>query len=120
MPSPTLLLFNFPPDRVQALREAAAALGVGTREVRPDEHRKPLTALLAGPARAFSAPAAPAFTEEMLVMAGFDRDRMDRFLDRIRPLTPGVLKAAATPYNLFWTGETLARELQEERRRLGG
>ena len=120
MPSATLLLFNFSPDKAGILRETAAALGVKTREVRPDEHKKPLTALLAGPAGPLSAPAAPAFSEEMLVMAGFDRALIDRFLDRIRPLTPGVLKAAATAYNLFWTGETLARELLEERQRLRG
>lgn len=52
---------------------------------------------------------------EMLVMAGFSDELMDRFLKALRESGCGVpLKAALTPYNRFWTCEQLYRELQKE------
>ncbi len=117
--SATLLLFNFSPEKARLLRTAAAELGIVTRAVLPSEHQKPLAALLSSPA-AQAFPAAPAFSGEMLVMASFSPEQMDRFLDRIRPLTPSALKAVTTPHNLFWTGAALAAELAAERSSLSG
>ena len=112
-----LLLFNFPKDRADALRLAAAPRGVACREVLPAEHRTPLRALLETPRPAPSPLSSPAFTAPMLVFSGLDRSGLDPLLDLIRPLTGGVLKAVVTPFNLSWTGEALFKELSEEHRR---
>ena len=120
MSAGTLLMFNFQRETADALRLAVSPLGLACREVLPQEHRLPLRALLTGEGPAPSPLAAPAFDDPLLVFSIPDRPALDRLLDLVRPLTRGVLKAVVTPTNLFWTGERLARELNEERRRLGG
>ena len=79
-------------------------------------NKKPLTALLAGPAGPLSAPAAPAFSEEMLVMAGLSDESLEVFLAKLRQYHAGVsLKAVLTQQNAVWNAGQLQGELKRER-----
>ena len=94
--------------------------GVRLIPVSPAQGGQTLAALLglaplaADPPRAV--PRAP-----VLVLCGFTRERMERFLDRLgQEKLPPVLKAMLTPTNLGWTLAALSEELVRERSELGG
>ena len=62
------------------------------------------------------------FSQEMMVMCGFQSDELDTFLKAYREMgiPPVWLKATLTPHNMNWSGAELYRELAEEHRQLHG
>ena len=82
-PSPAVLLFNLPQDPRRA-RIEAYLLGRGVRvvPVKADRFHWPIGALLGLPG--YDAPQTksfPTFSDEMLVMSGFDQAMLQGFLD---------------------------------------
>jgi len=58
--------------------------------------------------------------EPMIVLAGFDRSRLEEVLEALKAAGAGkeVLKAVLTPTNAAWSGRALYEELTRERRSL--
>ena len=118
MKTPMLILFNFSPARAAAVSAAARDCGFEARIAANCEHRQPLSAISGPPPK--DALTRPAFTDEMLVFAASDRERVFAFLDRMKETgaAPVALKAVLTPINIHWTPEELHRELIREHRAL--
>ncbi|MBR6707810.1 MAG: DUF3783 domain-containing protein [Clostridia bacterium] len=114
MKTPVLILFNFSPARAAAVSSCARDCGFEVRIAASSEHRVPLSSI-SGPTPA-DALSRPAFTDEMLVFAASDRERVFAFLERMKAggIAPVALKAVLTPYNILWTPEELHRELKKE------
>ena len=57
-----------------------------------------------------------AFPKEMLIFSGLNSNEVDTFLAEYKKtgLSPIDLKAIVTQHNVFWTPETLFRELMKE------
>ena len=122
-PSPAVLLFNLPQDPRRA-RIEAYLLGRGVRvvPVKADRFHWPIGALLGLPG--YDAPQTksfPTFSDEMLVMSGFDQAMLQGFLDFFsREKLPRIaLKAMLTPYNAAWDANELHRHLSAEHEKLG-
>ncbi len=114
MKTPSLILFNFTPERISQIASCAGELGFQVRPASPSEHRVPLFAI-SGPCPADPV-TRPAFTGEMLVFASCGQKEVFAFLDRMRErgIAPVALKAVLTPANLNWTPERLHREVSAE------
>lgn len=121
-PSPAVLLFNFAPDqRLAGIETYLVAHGVRAMPVRVDRFHWPIGALLGLPG--YESPqtkSLPAFSDEMLVMYGFDQAMLQDFLDFFsREKLPRVaLKAMLTPYNAAWDASELHRHLRAEHEKL--
>lgn len=105
MKTPVLILFNFIPARAAAVSSCARDCGFEVRIAANCEHRVPLSAI-SGPPPA-DVLSRPAFTDEMLVFAASDRERVFAFLERMKAdgIAPVALKAVLTPVNILWTPE---------------
>ncbi len=54
-------------------------------------------------------------SEELLILSGFERDKLDSFITKLRAEGCYIpLKAAATRHNLSWTVKALAEEIKSE------
>lgn len=119
-PKPQVLLFNIIVDeRGKKLENYLRASGVAVRHVLPSEFGHPIGYLLSLPG--FEDPHGMAclpFSEEMMLMSGFDRQRLDALLaffsrEELRRIE---LKAMLTPTNASWNAAELYRHLSAERR----
>ena len=116
MKPPVLLCYNLQGDRSQKIKGLAMRLKVRVRAVAPEEYAQPLAALCGmEPAAQTPAPAEP-FTDEMLVLAHFTPELLNRFLYSFRSagLPPVALKAMLTETNMRWDSATLHQQLAEE------
>lgn len=121
MPAPQILLFNIGALKRRKIFVLALKLGAICREVPPEDHGKPLGALLG--LEGFSEPEADGepFSGEMLVLDGLDGKRLDGLLTGLRREKAAVaLKAVATEQNLCWTPRALCRELAAEHAAMHG
>lgn len=118
--TPTILLFGADPMTAAMARSTLTRNGILT--IIPDrkEYLRPLESFLPP----FGAAKAPVFQgkleEPLVVLCGFGS------LDEVLPLLAsvrlgrGTLKAVLTPHNRCWNAVMLLRELQKERRSMGG
>ncbi len=111
--TPTVLLYNFEPERARQIRQLCLPLKIRTRLVAPAEYSLTLEDLLDG-----KKPGDPgeSFPDEMLVMADLPAALMNRFLQAFRrkKVRPVALKAVVTASNIHWDSLTLYRELLAE------
>ena len=117
--TPRVLLFNLPRDERTARIEAyLLSRNIAVRHVRQIEFRQQLGHLLHLPDYYDSGCYfGPAFSDEMAVMAGFDAQQLNAFLDFFREarLKRIAYKAMLTPTNVSWDAFTLHSHLQAER-----
>ena len=111
-----VLLFNIAPDKRRKIRFLLLKLGLGCREIPPEEQGNTI-GRLAGHAdgeRGADADPAP-FSGEMLVMDGLDSAQFRALLDGLRSERAAVaLKAVVTEQNRLWSAARLFRELSAE------
>ena len=116
---PRVLLFNLPrDDRTEQLEAYLLCRNIAVRHVRPLEFRQQLGHLLDLPGYPDSGCYFwPTFSDEMAVMAGFDAQQLNAFLDFFRQagLQRIEYKAMLTPVNVNWDAFTLHSHLQAER-----
>lgn len=117
--TPRVLLFNLPRDeRTEIIEAYLLSRNVTVRHVRQLEFRQTLGYLLELPGYADSSCYfGPTFPEEMAVMAGFNAQLLNAFLDFFREarLKRIAYKAMLTPTNVSWDAFTLHSHLQAER-----
>ena len=117
--SPQVLLFNMAADdRTRKIEAFLLEQRIPVRHVRHVEFRQKLGYLLNLPGFADSGCCfEPAFSDEMAVMAGFDAQQLNVFLDFFRQagLRRIAWKAMLTPTNVNWDAFTLYRHLCAER-----
>ena len=112
-----VLLFNIGADKRRRIRFLLLKLGLGCREIPPEEHARVLGQLAGKDGFAAEAPdpAETPFTGEMLVMDGLDSKQFHGLLDGLRrERCPVALKAVVTGQNCRWTAARLFRELSAE------
>lgn len=112
-------LYNFQdPERLRKTRNALLLMKARSKVVEEDQILQPV-GVLAGMLEPVETEPADlsAFTDEMLVICGFNSRRIDDLLVRLRKAGVGNIKykAALTPTNMHWTGLELYHELAKER-----
>lgn len=113
---PTVLLYNFEPERARQVKALCLPLRLRVRMVAPEEYTLTLGNLLDGKEPGEPGEPGETFSDEMLVMAGLPAPLMNRFLAAFRrkKLRPVALKAVITSTNIQWDSLTLYRELSAE------
>ena len=113
-----LLCFNIKGEALRHLTLAAEATGAEICVVAPADFSQSVGALLGVFPQEKSVCLTP-FREEMLLMSGFDRGKMEAFLDNLKQRGVSIpFKAMVTPTNLFWHCDALLAELKKEREQL--
>lgn len=117
----TVLLYNFSGAREQETASLCKSCGLQVIRVTPPEFQETIGTLLikGGKSSGLAAPAQPAFSEEMMVIAS-DRNTLEKLLAgfRERKLKAVALKAMVTPVNISWTSVVLHEHLKEEHERM--
>lgn len=127
----TVLLYNLSePQKRMGVLMLLTRLRLRWREVGPVEQALSLGALLGLPGYDAASTVADAsaadghiapFSDEMLVMHELNPQQFNALLQGLRRgKTPIALKAVITPHNVAWSSTQLHRELEAERRALGG
>jgi len=116
MKPPVLLCYNLQGEKRRKIRLLAMRLTIRVRNVEPEEYGQTLAALCGlEPVSPAPGPAQP-FADEMLVLAHFPAELLNRFLYGFRKddIPPVELKAILTDSNMRWTSATLREQLKEE------
>ena len=116
MKPPVLLCYNLADEQSRKIRLLAMRLKLRVQAVAPEEYGQTLAALCGlAPAEPAPPPAEP-FMDEMLVLANFTPEMLNRFLYGFRKdgLAPVALKAMLTETNMRWSSVTLHDQLKEE------
>lgn len=105
-----VLLYNFSTERLQGVKRALVPLKALAKEIPGDQFGMKLGYLIG--AEGFEADVsseAETFSEELLVMYGFDRNDIDMLIQALRKYGVGRvdLKAIVTPTNINWNGSEL-------------
>lgn len=110
---PTVLLYNIPLSAQVQLEEMCREIGAAARVVEPARQGLPLGALVGLLPEKTTPERVPG---QMLVMAYFDQDMLNAFLQgfRRRQIPPIPRKAMLTLTNTAWTGPQLYAELSRE------
>ena len=109
-----VLCFNIGGEALKKVQAAAEAVGTAVIAVPQSDFAQTLGALIGVLPRENKMCFSP-FQEPMLIMSGFDRAKMDTFLDTLKK--EGVYipyKAMVTPVNLTWQCDALIEELKKE------
>ncbi len=116
MKPPVLLAYNLPDERAKKIRGMSMRLSVRFRAVAPDEFGQTLAVLCGLEPSAQTPPPAEPFADEMLVLANFPPELLNRFLYAFRKDgVPSVaLKAVLTETNMRWSSAALHEQLKEE------
>jgi len=114
---PVLLAYNITGEKLNKIRFICMMLKVRLRPVTAEDAHLSVGALAGvkdGPAPEGST---EPVSDEMLVMAHFNEQTFERFLNSLRAggIPPIPLKAILTPTNAGWTGAALCEELKRER-----
>lgn len=110
---PTVLLYNIPLSAQVQLEEMCREIGAAARVVEPARQGLTLGALVGLLPEKTTQERVPG---QMLVMAYFDQDMLNAFLQgfRRRQIPPIPRKAMLTLTNTAWTGPQLYAELSRE------
>lgn len=110
---PVVLCAQMDQGRMMRLSFLAASMGIRFREIARREGGCTL-GMLCG-LDPIKTGKSGTVSREIMIMAFFPEELMDRWLQALRNAGESVaLKAVLTPYNRHWTIEKLARELQAE------
>lgn len=117
---PRVICAGVAPEKQMRLAFLLSSLGIGTVEAKANQWGQTLGALLGLDQRRHT-DAASSPLGEILVMAFFSEELMDRLLKALRESGDGVaLKAVLTPYNRDWTLSRLYQELKQEHEAMNG
>ena len=121
MPKPEVLLFNIQrDDRCEAIERYLTGHGVTVRHIPPADFGQPIGFLLGLPGyQAAESRSFFTFSDEMLLMRGFDQAMLNDFLsffsrEKVRRI---ALKAMLTPSNAAWSAAELHRHLSAEQQK---
>ena len=116
MKPPVLLMYNLTGNRGGKVNYAAIHCGIRMRTVETAEYAQPIGALCGLTDATDATYTGEGFKEEMLVMAFFSPEMVNRFLDTMRQtrIAPVRLKAVLTATNCDWDSVALHDELTQE------
>lgn len=128
----TVLLYNIEEEKEKKIKKVLLLLGMKAKTVTAEQYQEKLGVLSGMMTRAQVKGQVPAvqpeqlspleqtvpFTDEMLVMCGFSKNRVEQFLAELKKkhIETINLKAVLTPYNALWNSYELHRELEKEHR----
>lgn len=111
-------LCNFTPARQREILPLCAQCGIRVRKVDPADFGQQIGLIAGLPEfeRSQTVEEAEPFTEELMLMQGFDQALLDDFLNRFRQrrVKSVALKAVITPTNSGWTLLHLHDEIARE------
>lgn len=113
-----ILTFGLEKEKFRAVRITAQRNQIQVKEISRKDYSQKL-GVLAG-IQGFSKEKViyngPDFPLEMMVFSGIDSAQIDAFMADYKQTgtKPVPLKAIITPHNIFWTAETLFKELWKE------
>ncbi|MCM1181307.1 MAG: DUF3783 domain-containing protein [Clostridium sp.] len=115
---PSILLFHMEPGKAKQIEAICRPLHINVIKVKMTSYSQQLGYLagIKGFNRQNTTYQGADFPAEMLVFSGMDSDAVDVFLAKYKEasIPPIGLKAILTEHNIFWTAETLYRELWNE------
>ena len=114
----TVLLYNFDGKRLQAVRKSLSPLGCVIKTVPKKDFDLPIGALLEPDKvkRTDTPEVTEPFTDEMLVMYGFQGEMIDVLIAALKMGGAGkiALKAIVTEHNIKWSSTKLYKEIKAE------
>ena len=116
--SQIILTFGLGKEKIKVVRSIAQKNRIQIKEISRKDYNQKLGALagIQGFAKEKVIYNGPDFPLEMMVFSGIDSAQIDAFLADYKQTgaQPVPLKAIITPQNIFWTVETLFKELWKE------
>ena len=113
-----ILTFGLGKEKTKVVRSIAQKNRIQIKEISRKDYNQKLGALagIQGFAKEKVIYNGPDFPLEMIVFSGIDSAQIDSFLADYKQTgaQPVPLKAIITPQNIFWTVETLFKELWKE------
>lgn len=113
-----ILMFGLNKNKEAAVRTVSTAIGATVVAVPRKDYSQKLGTLakVQGFSRDKPVYSGPDFPAEMLIFSGMNSAQVDEFLAEYKKQgVPAIgLKAIVTPNNVFWTPETLLKELLKE------
>ena len=113
-----ILTFGLGKEKIKVVRSIAQKNRIQIKEISRKDYNQKLGALagIQGFAKEKVIYNGPDFPLEMIVFYGIDSAQIDTFLADYKQTgaQPVPLKAIITPQNIFWTVETLFKELWKE------
>ena len=113
-----ILTFGLGKEKIKVVRSIAQKNRIQIKEISRKDYNQKLGALagIQGFAKEKVIYNGPDFPLEMIVFSGIDSAQIDTFLAVYKQTgaQPVPLKAIITPQNIFWTVETLFKELWKE------
>lgn len=113
-----ILTFGLGKEKIKVVRSIAQKNRIQIKEISRKDYNQNLGALagIQGFAKEKVIYNGPDFPLEMIVFSGIDSAQIDTFLADYKQTgaQPVPLKAIITPQNIFWTVETLFKELWKE------
>ena len=113
-----ILTFGLGKEKIKVVRSIAQKNRIQIKEISRKDYNQKLGALagIQGFAKEKVIYNGPDFPLDMMVFSGIDSAQIDSFLADYKQTgaQPVPLKAIITPQNIFWTVETLFKELWKE------
>lgn len=113
-----ILTFGLGKEKIKVVRSIAQKNRIQIKEISRKDYNQKLGALagIQGFAKEKVIYNGPDFPLEMIVFSGIDSAQIDSFLEDYKQTGAQTvpLKAIITPQNIFWTVETLFKELWKE------
>lgn len=113
-----ILTFGLGKEKIKVVRSIAQKNRIQIKKISRKDYNQKLGALagIQGFAKEKVIYNGPDFPLEMIVFSGIDSAQIDTFLADYKQTgaQPVPLKAIITPQNIFWTVETLFKELWKE------
>lgn len=113
-----ILTFGLGKEKSRAIRSVAQKNGIYIKEISRKDYSQKLGTLagIEGFSKEKINYDGPDFPLEMIVFSGIDSAQMDTFLADYKKtgVQPIPLKAIITPHNIFWSADTLFKELWKE------
>ena len=113
-----ILTFGLGKEKIKVVRSIAQKNRIQIKEISRKDYNQKLGALagIQGFAKEKVIYNGPDFPLEMIIFSGIDSAQIDSFLADYKQTgaQPVPLKAIITPQNIFWTVETLFKELWKE------
>lgn len=113
-----ILTFGLGKEKIKVVRSIAQKNRIQIKEISRKDYNQKLGSLagIQGFAKEKVIYNGPDFPLEMIVFSGIDSAQIDSFLADYKQTgaQPVPLKAIITPQNIFWTVETLFKELWKE------
>ena len=114
---PQILLYHTAEEKAVQIKLLCLSQRILVKMVQKEQYLWPISALAGAAPAGTKRYQGPELSEEMMVMAGFSRELLDRFLAAYRAagISPIDLKCILTPTNATWDSLALHNELCRER-----